>query len=168
MARDYYIFSDGRIKRRDNTIYFEDSMGSKKAIPIEDIEMLHLFGEIDLNTKFLNYISQYSIIINVYNYYGFYSGSYYSKKKNVSGILNVNQGRVYLDYTLRLNMAKAFIDSAIHHMLRQLRRHKEKTEEFIKGIENEREIMKAAITVQEVMGAEGRARKKYYESLIHF
>lgn len=168
MARDYYIFSNGRIKRKDNTVYFEDCEGKKKAIPIEDIEKLHLFGEIDLNTKFLNYISQYSILISIYNYYGFYSGSYYSKKKNVSGILLVNQSRIYLDNELRLVMAKAFIDSAMHHILRNLRRHKEKTGEFISVIENERIVMKEAKTIQEVMGAEGRARKKYYEAFNTF
>lgn len=168
MGRDYYIFSNGRIKRKENTIYFIDSEENKKAIPIEQVERLHLFGEVDLNTKFLNYISQYSILISVYNYYGFYSGSFYSKKKNVSGILLVNQSRVYLDNNLRLSMAKAFIDSAIHHILRQLRRHKENTEEYIKIIESERENVRYANTIQEVMGAEGRARKKYYEAFNTF
>lgn len=168
MGRNHYIFSNGRIKRKDNTVYFEDCEGNKKPLPIEQVERLHLFGEIDLNTKFLNYISQYSILISIYNYYGFYSGSYYSKKKNVSGILLVNQSRIYLDSKLRLEMAKAFIDSAMHHILRNLRRHKEKTVEFISIIENERIVMKEAKTIQEVMGAEGRARKKYYEAFNTF
>lgn len=168
MGRDYYIFSNGRIKRKENTIYFINSEENKKAIPIEEVERLHLFGEVDLNTKFLNYISKYSILISVYNYYGFYSGSFYSKKKNVSGILLVNQSRVYLDNKLRLGMAKAFIDSAMHHMLRQLRRHNSVTEEYIKIIEKERENMNKSNTVQELMGAEGRARKKYYESFNTF
>lgn len=168
MGRDYYIFSNGRIKRKDNTIYFENEEGSKKAIPIEEVERLHLFGEVDLNTKFLNYISKYSILISVYNYYGFYSGTYYSKKKNVSGLVLVNQSRLYLDNALRVIMAKKFIDSANHHMLRNLRRHSESTKEFIETIEKERKIMNSANTVQEVMGAEGRARKTYYEALNTF
>lgn len=168
MGKDYYIFNNGRLKRKDNTIYFENSEGNKKAIPIEDLEKLHLFGEVDLNSKFLNYISRYSVLINVYNYYGFYSGTYYSKKKNVSGLLLVNQSKAYLDNQIRVEMAKAFIDSAIHHILRNLRRHKSETEEFILMIENERELMKKANTIQEVMGAEGRARKKYYESFNKF
>ncbi|MEG2918445.1 MAG: type I-B CRISPR-associated endonuclease Cas1b [Clostridium sp.] len=168
MGRDYYIFSNGRIKRKENTIYFIDSEENKKAIPIEEVERLHLFGEIDLNTKFLNYISKYSLIISVYNYYGFYSGTYYSKKKNVSGVLIVNQSRAYLDSEMRLSIAKAFIDSAMFHMLRQLRRHREKTSKFIEVIEKEREIMNNANSIQEVMGAEGRGRKKYYESFNSF
>ena len=65
MGRDYYIFSNGRIQRRENTIYFIGSDDRKKAIPIEEVERVHLFGEVDLNTKFLNYISRYSILINI-------------------------------------------------------------------------------------------------------
>lgn len=163
MGKDYYIFSNGRIKRKDNTIYFVDELDRKKGIPIEDIERLHLFGEVDLNTKFLNYISRYNILISIYNYYGFYSGTYYSRKKNVSGFLIVNQVEYYKNNNKRLKIAKAFIDSAIHHMLRNIRRHREHISGHINYIENERENMLNAKTIEEVMGAEGRARRVYYD-----
>mgnify|MGYP002625791441 CR=1 FL=1 len=104
MGRDYYIFANGRIRRKDNTIYFIDTDDNKKGIPIEDIERLHLFGEVDFNTKFLNYISKYSILISIYNYYGFYSGTYYSKKKNLSGVVVVNQAKAYLNDEIRLTV----------------------------------------------------------------
>lgn len=48
-------------------------------------------SEVDLNTKMINYISRYDIIFNFYNYYGYYTGSFYPRKKNVSGFLNVAQ-----------------------------------------------------------------------------
>lgn len=168
MGKDYYIFSNGRIKRKDNTIYFITEDQSKKAIPIEDIERLHLFGEIDFNTKFLNYISRYSILISIYNYYGFYSGTYYSKKKNVSGVVLVNQSLYYNDENKRLKIAKSFIDSAFHHILRNLRRHSEIPRELISGIVKERENMNRATSIVELMGAEGRGRKKYYEAFNYF
>lgn len=167
MGKDYYIFSNGRIKRKDNTIYFIDELNSKKFIPIEDIDRLHLFGEIDLNTKFLNYISKYSILISVYNYYGVYSGTYYSKKKNVAGVLNIRQSALYLNYDSRLDIAKKFIDSAFHHILRNLRRHNV-SRVLLDKIELEREAVKYSSTIEELMGAEGRGRKIYYESLNEF
>ncbi|MGM9977696.1 MAG: type I-B CRISPR-associated endonuclease Cas1b [Clostridium sp.] len=168
MGRDYYIFSSGRLKRKDNTIYFVDSNENKKAIPIEDIERIHLFGEVDINTKLFNYISKYSILISVYNYYGFYSGTYYSKKKNVSGVLVVNQSLAYLDNNKRLEIAKSFIDSAFHHILRNIRRHKQVPKEIIDTISKERENVKKSKSIYELMGAEGRGRKKYYESFNYF
>jgi CRISPR-associated protein Cas1 len=58
MSRPYYIFSNGRIKRKENTVYIENENGDKKAIPVEDIDTIHLYGEVDLNTKILNFLSQ--------------------------------------------------------------------------------------------------------------
>jgi len=163
MSKDYYIFSSGRISRRENTIAFVDSEENRKSIPVEQVERIHLFGEIDLNTKMLNYISQYGVILNFYNYYGFYTGSFYPRKKNVSGMLIVKQSECYLNKEKRLYMAKSFIDSAAHHILRNLRKHKEKTAIFIEGIEKERLNISKAQRVDELMGTEGRIRRIYYE-----
>lgn len=164
MSEDYYIFSNGRLKRKENTVYFVDETENKKAIPIEQAERVHLFGEIDLNTKLFNYISQYGVILNFYNYYGFYSGSYYPRKKNVSGMLIVKQCEYYSNYEKRLYMAKCFIDSAVHHILRNLRSYKGKTQEYIDRIEIERSNVYKAERIDELMGAEGRIRKTYYEA----
>ncbi|MFT8343062.1 MAG: type I-B CRISPR-associated endonuclease Cas1b [Clostridium beijerinckii] len=163
MGKDYYVFSPGRIKRKDNTIYFINADDEKRGIPIESIERIHFFSEIDLNSKFINYISQYDIILNFYNYYGFYSGSYYPRKKNISGFLVVEQAMAYKDNDERLFLAKSFIDSAIHHILRNMRRYEAVPDEYFEKIKNERETMMNAKTVQELMGAEGRIRKMYYE-----
>ena len=168
MGKDYYIFSNGRLKRSENTIYFINSSNEKKAIPIEEIERIHIFGEVDLNTKLLNYISKYSILISVYNYYGFYSGTFYSRKRNVSGLLLVKQGNLYIDNEDRLTIAKSFIDSAFHHMIRNLRKHKEVKSELLYNMESQRNLMNKANTIEEVMGAEGRGRRKYYEAFNSF
>ena len=80
--KDYYILNNGRLKRKDNTIYFEDCEDNKRALPIEQIDTLHVYGEVDLNTKMINYISKYGIILNFYNYYGYYTGSFHMVAQN--------------------------------------------------------------------------------------
>ena len=122
--KDYYILNNGRLKRKENTLYFEDCEDNKKSLPIEQIDTLHIYGEVDLNTKMINYISQYGIILNFYNYYGYYTGSFYSRKKNVSGFLLVCQSACYLDSNERIYLAKSFIESAVHHILRNMRYYK--------------------------------------------
>lgn len=164
MGKDYYVFSSGRIKRKDNTIYFINQEDEKRGIPIESIERIHFFSEIDLNSKFINYISQYDIILNFYNYYGFYSGSYYPRKKNVSGFLIVEQAMAYKDNEERLFFAKSFIDSAIHHILRNMRNYPSIPAEYYERINVERDNMNNSNTIHELMGAEGRTRKLYYET----
>ena len=100
--RNYYIFSSGRISRRDNTLYVENENGEKKAIPIEDVESIYIFGELDLNTKLLNFLSQHNKILHVFNYYGFYSGSFIPRDRNVSGTLLIKQVQHYMELEKRI------------------------------------------------------------------
>lgn len=161
--KDYYILNNGRLKRKDNTVYFEDCEDNKKALPIEQIDTLHVYGEVDLNTKMINYISQYGIILNFYNYYGYYTGSFYPRKKNVSGFLLVCQSACYLEINERIYLAKSFIKSAVHHILRNMRYYKV-DDTLINSIKKEVESLDYVEDIQTLMGIEGRIRKTYYKS----
>ena len=52
MKKDIYIFKSGELKRKDNTLFFESQEG-KKFIPIEETDNIYVFGEVDINKKFL-------------------------------------------------------------------------------------------------------------------
>jgi len=162
MNREYYVLNSGRFKRKENTIYFVDSTESSRALPIEQIDSLHIFGEVDLNTKFLNYISEYSILLHFYNYYGFYSGSFYPRKKNISGLLTVKQSQHYVDKEKRLYLAKCFVQSAKYHIIRNLKNYKEITDDIYMDLE--KETINDAAEIDEPMGMEGRIRNTYYKA----
>lgn len=163
MKHNYYIFKSGRLKRKDNTVFLETIDEERKYLPIESIDSLHLFGEIDLNTKLLNYLNTYGIIINFYNYYGYYSGSYYPRKQQVSGYLLVNQVQHYLNKEERLFLAKQFIISGVFHMVRNLRRY-ENTKEYIEIINRELSGIDEVPDIPALMGIEGRIRNVYYSA----
>lgn len=140
----------------------------KRSIDIENVEQIHIFGEVDLNTKALNYISQYGIVLHFYNYYGFYAGSFLPRKKNVSGDVVVRQALHYLDREKRLFLAYCFVESAVYHMMRNLRERKE-AEAFLIAIEDEWEKGRFNISsIAELMGLEGRIRNIYYQSFNWF
>jgi len=140
----------------------------KRSIDIENVEQIHIFGEVDLNTKALNYISQYGIVLHFYNYYGFYAGSFLPRKKNVSGDVVVRQALHYLDREKRLFLAYCFVESAVYHMMRNLRERKE-AEAFLIAIEDEWEKGRFNISsIAELMGLEGRIRNIYYQSFNRF
>lgn len=162
MNREYYVLNSGRFKRKENTIYFVDSTELSRALPIEQIDCIHIFGEVDLNTKFLNYISEYSIILHFYNFYGFYTGSFCPRKKNISGLLTVNQSQHYLDKEKRLYLAKCFVQSAKYHIKRNLRNYKEVADDVYEDIE--KEIIDNAEEIDQLMGMEGRIRNSYYKA----
>lgn len=68
MRKNVYIFSEGELKRKDNTIYFETESG-RKFLPIEDVQDIYAFGEITFNKRLLELLSQKEIIVHYFNYY---------------------------------------------------------------------------------------------------
>lgn len=163
MPRPYYIFSNGRVKRKENTIYIENEEGQRKAIPVENVHSIHLFGELDLNTKLLNFLSQQNIPVHVYNYYGFYAGSFMPRDRNVSGDLTVKQVEHYLDEEKRFFIALCFVEGALFHMVRNLREYKD-TKSYQDEISKELQNAYEAKSISELMGCEGRAKDAYYQA----
>ncbi|MCL4477649.1 MAG: type I-B CRISPR-associated endonuclease Cas1b [Deltaproteobacteria bacterium] len=167
MKRNYYITKNGRLKRQDNTVYLEFESGEKKVIPIEDVEGIYLMGEMDLNTKLLNFLAQQKIPVHVFNYYGYYSGSYYPREHLNSGFLLVNQVESYKNQEKRLVIAKEFILSASHNILRNLKYYQSRQsglEGYITDIEAKIPELEKAPGIQELMAWEGHVRERYYDS----
>lgn len=158
----YYIFSNGELKRKDNNIYFND-----RALKIEMTSDIYLFGEVTLNTKCLNFLGQNKKAVHFFNYYGFYTGSFYPKESNVSGKLLVKQVEYFQDREKRVELAREIIKSASDNIFRNLRYYNGRG----KDLKNEMEIIKSyqleldkAQDVNEIMGIEGNIRKVYYST----
>ncbi|HZK01306.1 MAG TPA: type I-B CRISPR-associated endonuclease Cas1b [Anaerovoracaceae bacterium] len=164
MKRDYYIFSNGKLKRKDNTLYFINDEGASKPLPITTVDSLHVLGQVDLNIPLLTLLSQYGVKVHFYNYYGFYTGTFYPRAKNVSGHLVVRQSAHYLNQKQRMYLARSFLDSGVHHMLRLLRRYKEKTAEHVDDIRDNANKFSDTVSIPQLMGMEGSIRQKYYRS----
>jgi len=171
MKRNYYITKNGRLKRKDNTLYLEIETGEKKSIPVEDVEGIYLMGETDLNTKLLDFLSQQKIPLHVFNYHGYYSGSYYPREHLNSGFLLVNQVEYYKDKGKRLVIAKELINSAAHNILCNLKyyRHREAgVESYISEIRAKLPEIDNAADIPELMAWEGHIRERYYDSFNAF
>lgn len=159
---NYYIFSNGELKRKDNNICFND-----RFLKIEMTDNIYLFGEVDLNTKCLNYLGQNKVAIHFFNYYGFYTGSFYPKEINVSGNVLIKQVEFYQNIEKRLEIAKEIIKSASDNIFRNLRYYNGRGKdvknqmELIKSLQNEIEKTQ---NINELMGVEGNIRKIYYSA----
>lgn len=64
MGQSFYVYNDGDLKRKDNTLRFTSYDGEKRDIPIERIDDIYIMSEMSFNTTFLTYISQYGIPIH--------------------------------------------------------------------------------------------------------
>ena len=165
MARNYYITQPGRLRRKDNTLYLEPENAPRIPIPVEDIDALYFYGELDLNTRLLNFLSQKHIAFHVFNYYGYYAGSYYPREYLNSGSLLVKQVQHYENASKRMVIAHEFVESAVFNMLRILRYHTNRGKDCnaqIEAIETNLAESRTAKNTNELMGYEGIIRDTYY------
>ena len=165
MSRNYYITQPGRLRRKDNTLYLEPEDAPRVPIPVEDIDALYLYGELDLNTRLLNFLTQKHIPFHVFNYYGYYAGSYYPREYLNSGSLLVKQVQHYEKPTKRMALAHEFVASAVFNMLRILRYHTNRGKDCSAQIESIEKILSDSQTAKntsELMGYEGIIRDTYY------
>src|SRR3989344_102320 len=166
MEKNYYILKSGRLRRKQNTVYFEDKDG-QKPIPVNAINAIFAFGELDINSKLLLFLSKNKIAVHFFNYYGFYSGSFYPREYLLSGFLLVKQAESYLNPERRINIAKEFIRTASFNILQNLNYYERQGKDVsatIRAIESERNNIETARNIPELMGSEGRMRELYYQS----
>ncbi len=159
ISRTYYLFSPGRIKRKDNTLAVETDK-ERRHIPVEDVDQIFCFSEMDLNSKFLDFAAHNQISMHFFNYYGHYSGSFIPREAQLSGYLVVKQVEHYLDPDKRLALSKIFVEGAIHNI--RLNLEKRNFKEGLVKLNGIRNNLKLSKSVGEVMSQEAHARKEYY------
>ncbi len=166
MKRTIYIFSDGEIKRKGNTIYFESSEG-KKYVPIENTQEILIFGEVSLNKRLLEFLNENEIVVHFFNYYGFYIGSFYPREHLNSGYMILKQAEHYLDTTKRLRLAKKFVLGAVKNIIKVLEYYNARgkpLQEIIERIANLEPSISISNSIENLMAIEGNIRDHYYDS----
>ncbi|MDO4168880.1 MAG: type I-B CRISPR-associated endonuclease Cas1b [Lachnospiraceae bacterium] len=167
MKRSYYIYNNGSLKRKDNTITFINEYNEKKDLPIERVGDIYVMSEMSFNCSLINILAQNGIPVHFFNYYSFYVGSFYPREQLVSGNLLVQQVNHYSDMKKRLLLAKAFIEGASYNIYRNLRYYNGRGKDvkiYMNLIEDYRKQIPKAKSVQELMGYEGNIRKIYYSA----
>lgn len=167
MERSFYIYNNGRMMRKDNTITFINEDGIKKDIPIETVRDLYIMSEMDFNTAWINLLAKYGITVHFFNYYSFYVGSFYPREQLLAGKLLVKQVEHYTDYDKRMILAKSFIDAAADNIYRNLRYYNGRGKDVRASMDAISDLKKELIktqNIQELMGYEGNIRKIYYSA----
>ena len=166
MSKSIYIYNSGELHRKDNTLYFETQEG-KKYLPIEQLYDIYIFGEVNASKKFLDFCATHHIAIHYFNYYGYYSGSFYPREYLNSGFAILKQAEFYLDMEKRLPIAKKFIQGAYQNIRQVLKYYSNRSKEILfelSTIESMSENIKDAHTIESLMGTEGGIREIYYQT----
>jgi len=164
MEKSIYIFSDGELRRKGNTLYFEGEKG-KKYVPVENVRELLIFGEVTINKKLLDFCSQQEIILHFFNYYGYYSGSFYPREHYNSGYMLLQQVSYYMNEEKRLLLATAFVRGAVQNISKVLAYYQNRGKELEPLLNQIGELEKRLQTCKntdELMAIEGNIRDQYY------
>lgn len=167
MKRTIYIFSNGELKRKQNTIYFQREKGSRKYIPVENTKEIMIFGEVAINKKLLDFLAQQEIILHFFNYYGYYSGSFYPREHYNSGYMTLKQCEHYLDEGKRLMVAQKFVQGAAVNIKKVLSYYQNRGVDSTSSIEQIEELegqIEQQISTDSLMAIEGNIRDIYYKS----
>lgn len=138
-----------------------------RTIPIEDVDAIWSFRELDLNSRVLTFLSKHKVPVHFFNYYGFYAGSYYPREHLQAGYLLVRQVKYYSSGRRRLDIAREFIAAAMHNILRNLRYYANRGSDLqaeTETVQEETLRLAGATAIDELMGCEGRARAAYYRA----
>jgi len=167
MKKAIYIFSSGELKRKQNTLYFQKEDGSRKFIPIETTSEIYIFGEVTLNKKLLEYLTQKEIIMHFFNYHGYYVGTYYPREHYNSGLIILKQAEHYLHNEKRIHLARKFVNGAIRNILKVLTYYQNRGTELndiIEHIDSLRNTVLQCNNTNELMAMEGNVREVYYNA----
>lgn len=193
MKRNYYFFKPGTLHRKENTIVFEPSdttlssddencqdavllssfskeninAGERKIIPIEDIDSIFILSNVNFNSRFIEFASSNQIPVHLFNYYGFYKGTFYPFSHLFSGTFILKQCSFYLKYNRRIVLARKFVESATHNIIMNLKRYIAKGKNLQPQLDSIAEQLKSigsVLYVQQLMSTEANIRKTYYSA----
>ncbi len=166
MKKTIYVFNDGEFKRKDNTLYFETETG-RTYLPVEDIKEIIVFSELNLNKRFLEFLTQKEVILHFLNNYGYYIGSFYPREHYNSGYMILKQSEFYLHNDKRLNLARKFIQGAVANLINVIRYYQNRgknLEKEISQITNLAHRIEGCSTTEALMATEGNIREIYYRT----
>ncbi len=167
MKKNYYIMNAGRLKRFENSLHFIKSEEEKLYLPIEDIDTIYAFGELDFNTKAMNFLAQKGIIVHFFNYYGFYTGSFYPKESLVSGMLLVRQVKHSISKKRRVLISTKILEATTQNILHNLKYYHSRGKDLAEPIERIESLylqLAKQESIASLMGVEGNIHEVYYRA----
>jgi CRISPR-associated protein Cas1 len=172
MKRTYYLFNDGRMSRKDNTLCFiaRDKDGREqpaKYLPIESVDTLYVFGSLDVNAALLNHLGYKNIAMHFFDYYEHYTGSFMPKEYLLAGKMQIEQTKTFLKKDRRLHIAANLIESASYNILKNMKYYDNRGKSIIdkiSTIEQYRSFIDSASDIPTIMGIEGNIRQVYYSA----
>lgn len=167
MQKTLYLFQSGRLQRKGNTIYVKTKEATR-YFPITSVRDIFIFGEVDVNKKFLEFAHENEVLLHFFGYHGHYVGSFYPREHYNSGYMILKQAEHYLDFESRIKLAHQFVTGALANILQVLCYYQNRGKDVARQVNTINDLTKKCSgtqSIEELMALEGNARACYYQSL---
>jgi CRISP-associated protein Cas1 len=162
-----FIAREARLKQRDNTLAVTLD-GKIRSFPIEQVGHIVLLAESDLNSRLLTLCGKNGVRLSVFDYYGYYKGSFEPIARNPSGRVKLAQAALLLDPRRRLALAREVVRGAAHNMRANLLYYRYRGNEALKApltdMQRLEDRLHTAEDSAELMGFEGQMHQAYYSA----
>src|SRR5690625_2407888 len=161
-----YIYGHGDINLDAGNIYMSNEEETE-SFDISNMNEIHIFGEANIDKKFIGKISERGLTSHFYNYYEYYTGTYYPKQHYNRVELLIKQTEHYIDNNKRIVIARLLVEGAIKNMLQIIQYYNRRGIDLTwekEGMKDLLKISKQCQTISELMGIEGNVRNYYYQS----
>jgi CRISPR-associated protein Cas1 len=177
MEDNYHVFKNGVLKREDDTLCFREFTdqdarmssdmtgdGDLHHIPIKNVAGVYLHGQTRFNTRCLDFLSDNNVLLHVFNWGEYYSGTYAPREANVSGDVVTAQANAQQTREDKVEIAQQIVRGIISEMITNLKYYDdiEKINTAISSLSAQAHDVTSQDSVDGVMGVEGDARKTYY------
>jgi CRISPR-associated protein Cas1 len=165
MDKNYHLFKNGQLSREDDTLAVRTEDDELHHLPVENVAALYFHGQLEFNTRALDFLSQNGITGHVFNWHEYYTGSYVPKRAKTSGNSLVQQVEHYSRTDDRRDIARALVTAAGKEMLRNVSYYSNRDHD-VKSIqetlETDLDRVDTNQSVNELRGIEGTLRETYY------
>lgn len=164
-----YIFKSGTLKLENKSIAYLYENNKKLFIPINQIDHVHIFGEVNLNKRILTKFSEKRISITLYNYVGKPIGNFIPNTIK-SGKIIMNQVNAYQKLECRNYISFNMLSGQIHNILNILNSYLKKQYDLNKQIDHiklyQEELRRLKLDdenyIMKAMMIEAKAKQEYY------
>ncbi|MHA1780453.1 MAG: type I-B CRISPR-associated endonuclease Cas1b [Candidatus Thorarchaeota archaeon] len=166
MKRNLYLNKNGLLKRKESTIYYI-TKGGKRALPVDQIKAIFAIGHVSVTSGVISFFSKMGLPLHFFGHYGYYEGSFYPRKKLVSGFAIVHQAAAYIDPARRLAIASSIVRSCIESMVAILNQYVSRMtalQPIVSDLVLSLDEIQHATNIPVLMSIEGHAWTIYYSA----
>lgn len=163
MKKTIYLYKSGNLIRKDDSLALITKKEQVIYLPINQINTIICFCDVELNKRVLSLLNRYNIIILFFNFYGQYIGRF-TPKKYADGKVILNQVNAYYG-SKRIQIAKIMTRTEIKNLISVLKYYNKKERYFIKEINNIKLLLDKVelfYEIENILLIEAQVKKIYY------